>query len=285
MSIVVTGATGHLGHLVVEHLLERGVAPDRIVAGGRQLEKAADLAERGVDVRRIDYDDPASMAAAFEGAERVLIVSGLDFGRRAEQHVAAAHIAKDAGAQLVAYTSIPHADTSSMKLAADHAASEAGIREVGVPFTFLRNDFYLEEYVGQVPTILQYGAVTGSAGDGRISSAARTELAEAAAVVLTTDGHENAVYELGGDTSFTQSELADVVAEVSGKPIVYNQVSIEELTAILADAGLPQPVAEIIADADRAIGEGALHVETGDLSRLLGRPTTTIREAVAAALR
>jgi len=285
MSIVVTGATGHLGHLVVEKLLDRGVDPSRIVAGGRQLEKAADLAERGVDVRRIDYDDPATVAAAVEGAERVLVVSGLDFGRRVEQHVAVARAARDAGARLVAYTSIPYADTSTMKLAADHAASEAGIRALGVPFTFLRNDFYLEEYVAQVPTYLEYGAVTGSAGAGRISGAARAELAEAAAVVLTTEGHENAVYELGGDTSFTQAELAEIVAELSGKPLVYNPVSVEELTRILGAAGLPQPVAEIIADADRAIAEGALHVETGDLSRLIGRPPTTITQAVAAALR
>jgi NAD(P)H dehydrogenase (quinone) len=284
MSLVVTGATGHLGRLVVENLLDRGVAPGRIVAGGRNLAAIKDLADRGVDVRRIDYDDPGSLAAAFAGAERVLVVSGLDFGRRVEQHLAAARAARDAGAGLIAYTSAPHAATTSMQLAADHRATEEGIRALGVPFTFLRNGWYLEGYTAQIPTYLEHGAVLGSAGEGRISGAARAELAEAAAAVLAGEGHQNAVYELGGDTAFTLSELAATVAEHSGTPVAYRDVPVADLAAVLVGAGLPEQLAAVLADVDRAIGEGALLVETGDLSRLIGRRTTTLAEAVAAAL-
>ena len=282
--IVVTGATGQFGRAVVESLLDRGVAPDRIVAGGRNLDAAKPLADRGVDVRRLDYDDPATIADAVAGAGRVLVVSGMDFGRRVEQHLAVARAARDAGAELVAYTSAPHATTTSMRIAADHAATEAGIRELGVPFTFLRNAWYLEGYTGRLAVYLAHGVVAAS-GDGRISGAARAEQAEAAAVVLTTDGHEGAVYELGGDESFTQAELAATVAAASGRPVPYREVSVEELTATLAATGLPQPVAEIIADVDRATRDGALLIETGDLARLMGRRTTTLAEAVAAALR
>ena len=283
--LAVTGATGHFGRIVVEKLLDRGVSPDLIIAGGRNLDSAAPLAERGVDVRRIDYEDPASLAEAFAGAGRVLVVSGTEFGRRAQQHVAAARAAQEAGAELVVYTSAPHADTTTMRLADEHRATEEGIRALGVPFTFLRNGWYLEGYAAQIPTYLQFGAVVGSAGDGRISGAGRADLAEAAAAVLLGDGFENTVQELGGDTSFTLAELAATVAEHSGKPITYRDVPVEELTAILVGAGLPENFAAIIADVDRATREGALLVETGDLGRILGRPTTTLAEVVAAALR
>ena len=283
-SLVVTGATGHLGRTVVEKLLDRGVAPDRIVAGGRNLDAAKPLADRGVDVRRIDYDDPDSLAAAFEGAGRVLVVSGMDVGRRAEQHERAAQLARDAGAELVAYTSGPYAATSSMQLMADHRDTEARIRALGVPFTFLRNGWYLEGYTDRIPTYQQYGAVVGSAGDGRISGATRAELAEAAAVVLTTDGHENTVYELGGDDAFTLADLAATVTEQTGTPVVYREVTVPELTAVLVGAGLPEPFAAVIADVDRAIRADELFIGSGDLRRLLGRRTTTLAEAVAAAL-
>ena len=284
-TLVVTGATGHLGRAVVEKLLDRGVAPDRIVAGGRNLDAAKPLADLGVDVRRMDYDDPDSLAEAFAGAGRVLLVSGMDVGRRPAQHARAAQLARDAGAELVAYTSGPRAATSTMLLMADHRASEEGIREVGVPFTFLRNDWYLEVYTERIPTYLQYGAVVGSAGDGRVSGALRAELAEAAAIVLTTDGHENAVYELGGDEAFTLADLAATVAEQTGTPVGYRDVTVPELTAILVGAGLPEGFAPVIADVDRGIRDGELFVDSGDLSRLIGRRTTSLAEAVAAALR
>ncbi|HEY6793109.1 MAG TPA: NmrA family NAD(P)-binding protein [Kineosporiaceae bacterium] len=283
MSLVVTGAGGHLGRLVVANLLERGIAPERIVAGTRTVDALADLADRGVAVRRIDFDDPSSLAAGFAGAEKVLIVSGTDFGRRVQQHLAAARAARDAAASLVVYTSAPYASTTTMRLAADHRDTEQGIRALGVPFTFLRNSWYLENYTSQIPTYLQFGAVVGSAGEGRISAAARADYAEAAAAVLAGDGHQNAVYELGGDTSFTLTELAEQVAKHTGEQVVYRNVPQAELEAILTGAGLPGPVAAVLADVDRAISERLLQVDTGDLSRLTGRPTTPLSDAVASA--
>ena len=282
MSLVVTGASGGLGRAAVEALLARGVAPSEIVAGARDPEKLADLAARGVRTARVDYDDPASLASAFEGATKVLLVSGNEFGKRVAQHTAVAQAAKDAGASLV-YTSIPYADRTSIALGAEHKGSEAAIREVGVPVTFLRNSWYFENYLPQIPTYLEHGVV-GAAGEGRVSAAPRAEYAEAAAVVLATDGHEGKVYELGGDTSFTLTELAESVAKHTGKPVAYTEVPGEQLVAILEGAGFPRPVAEIFADSDRAISIGELEVTTGDLSRLIGRPTTTLDEAVAAAV-
>ncbi|ABW13020.1 NmrA family protein [Parafrankia sp. EAN1pec] len=283
MSIVVTGAGGHLGRLVVENLLARGVPAGRIVAGTRNVDALSALAERGVDVRRLDFDDPASLATAFTGAEKALIVSGTDFGRRVEQHVGASRAARDAGASLVVYTSAPYADTTDMLLAEDHRGTEEGIRALGVPFTFLRNGWYFENYTDQLPVYLQVGAVVGCAGEGRVSGAARSEYAEAAAAVLTGEGHEGAVYELGGDTSFTLPELAEQIAKHTGQPIVYRDVTQPELEAVLTGAGLPGPVARVLADADRAIGAGRLQIDTGDLSRLIGHPTVNLADAVAAA--
>jgi NAD(P)H dehydrogenase (quinone) len=285
MTIVVTGASGHLGRLVVEDLLTRGVPAGEIVAGARRVETLDDLAARGVQVRRLDYNAPESLDTAFAGAEKVLIVSGNEFGRRVEQHTAVATAAANAGARLIAYTSAPYADTTSLQLAVEHAGTEQAIRAIGVPFTFLRNSWYHENYTAQIPTYLEHGAVLGSSGDGRISGAARADFAAAAAAVLTGEGHENTVYELGGDASFTLAELADIVAAASGKPVVYRELPIEALQKVLEGAGLPAAVAAVLADTDRSIRAGELLVETGDLSRLIGRPTTPLADAVAAALR
>ncbi|MBI4943984.1 MAG: SDR family oxidoreductase [Actinobacteria bacterium] len=283
MSVVVTGATGHLGRLAVESLLAKGVPAGDIVAGGRSVEKLADLAERGVRTARIDYDDPATLAEAFKGADKVLLVSGTDFGRRVEQHTAAARAAQEAGASVI-YTSAPYADTTSLQLAVEHRGTEEAIRALGVPFTFLRNSWYFENYTPQIPTYLEHGAVLGSAGDGRVSGAPRAEYAEAAAVVLTSEGHEGKVYELGGDASFTLADLAASVAKHSGKEVVYSELPVEGLAKVLEGAGLPAPVAAMLADTDRSIRAGELEVTTGDLSRLIGRPTGTLDDAVAAAL-
>jgi NAD(P)H dehydrogenase (quinone) len=283
MSIVVTGATGHLGRLVVRDLLERGLPAGQVVAGARRPQDLTDLADRGVRVARVDYDDSASLAAAFAGADKVLIVSGTDLGRRAGQHAAAATAARAAGAGLIVYTSAPHADTTPMRLAEEHLASERAIAALGTPYAFLRNSWYFENYTAQIPTYLERGAVLGAAGAGRISGAARADYAAAAAAVLATDGHYNAVYELGGDTAFTLAELADLVAGYSGKPVVYRDLPTAEYAGALEAAGMPAPVAATFADVDQAIRGGALLVETGDLSRLIGRPTSTLAAAVEAA--
>lgn len=283
MSLVVTGATGSYGRLVVRSLLDRGVSADQIVAGGRNLDKLADLAERGVRTARVDYDDPASLNEAVKGAERVLIVSGTDIGKRVAQHTAVARAAQEAGAAVL-YTSGPHADTSSIQLLGEHRETEASITALGVPFTVLRNGWYFENYTAQIPSYLQHGTVLGSAGDGRISGAARADLAEAAAVVLTEDGHEGATYELGGD-SFSLSELAASVSEHSGTPVVYTDLPVEEFAKALEGAGLPAAIAAMLADTDRGIRAGDLLIETGDLARLIGRSPATLADAVVAALK
>jgi NAD(P)H dehydrogenase (quinone) len=285
VSIVVTGAGGHLGRLVVEELLGRGVPAGQIVATTRRVEALDDLAARGVQVRHADFDAPETLAAAFAGAEKVLIVSGTDFGRRVPQHTAAAEAAQQAGASLIVYTSAPYAATTTMQLAGEHAGTEAAIRALGVPFTFLRNSWYFENYTVQIPAYLEHGAVFGSAGDGRISGAARADFAAAAAAVLAGEGHEGAVYELGGDQSFTLAELAATVADVSGKPVEYRDLPAEEFTKVLEGAGFPPPVAGVFADVDASIAKGLLFVDSGDLSRLIGRPTTALRVAVESALR
>ncbi len=284
MSILVTGASGHLGRSVVEHLLASGAPADSIVAGARTPSSVDDLAAAGVRVRRVDYADASSLPDALADIDTVLLVSGNEFGQRVQQHTAVARAAADAGASRLVYTSAPRADATALELAGEHAATEAAIRAVGVPYTILRNNWYFENYTDQIPTYLELGAVFGSAGDGRISGASRSELAEAAAVVLTTDGHTGATYELGGDEPFTLAELAAAVSAASGRPVSYQDVPAAELAAILSSAGLPEPVAAMLAQTDVAIREGALLGETRDLSRLIGRPTSTLADAVSRAV-
>jgi NAD(P)H dehydrogenase (quinone) len=284
MSILVTAASGHLGRSVVEHLLSSGTPAADIVAGARATSSLDDLAARGVAVRRVDYSDTASLPDALDGVDTLLLVSGNEFGQRVQQHTAVALAAAQVGVSRLVYTSAPHADATPLALAADHAATEAAIRRTGLAATFLRNGWYFENYTSQIPTYLELGAVFGSAGDGAISGASRSELAEAAAVVLTTGGHEDRTYELGGDEPFTLAELASLVAAASGREVVYRDVPQEEYAAILAGAGLPAPVADVFAQTDVAIRDGALRIDTGDLSALIGRPTSTLAEAVRDAL-
>ena len=283
MTIVITGATGQLGRLVVEALLDSGVPAEQIVAAGRSTDRIADLGERGVQVRSIDYSQPDSLRQAFAGADKVLLVSGSEVGQRVEQHRNAVEAAKEAGVGLIAYTSIANADTTAMQLAAEHLATEEILRDSGVPFVLLRNGWYLENYTGQLPVQLQHGAVLGSAGDGRVSAAARADYAAAAAAVLLREDQGGKVYELGGDDAFTLSELAGEVSAASGQDVTYRNLPAEQYTEVLVEAGLPEAYAAILADSDLGIARGDLLVTTGDLSALLGRPTTPLREAVQAA--
>ena len=282
MSVVVTGATGQLGRLIVESLLARGVPADEITATGRSVEKVADLAERGVRVAATSYQDAAGLDAAFAGADTLVLVSSNDFDDRAGQHRNAVDAAKRAGIGHVIYTSGPRATTSSILLLADHRATEEALAASGLPTTILRNGWYVENYTGQVPTYLEHGMV-GSAGDGKVSLALRAELAEAAAVVATTDGHVGKVYELGGE-AVTLTELAAIVSDVTGAPVAYTDVPVEVFQGILVGAGLPEPVAAIFADVDRGIAGGELQVDPSDLAALLGRPATTLADAVKIAL-
>ncbi len=229
-----------------------------------------------------DFADPATLRAAFAGADRVLLVSGNEMGQRVAQHTAVVQAAKEAGVELLAYTSIPHADTAQMALATEHRETERVIRESGVPFTFLRNSWYFENYLAQIPTYLEHGVV-GAAGDGRISGAARADYADAAAAALLDPTSAGRAYELGG-ASFTLAELAATVADASGRPVAYTEVSPAQLTEILVGAGLPRPYAETLVSADLGISRGELEVTSGDLERLIGRTPTSLRDAVDASL-
>ncbi|MFI7023111.1 SDR family oxidoreductase [Micromonospora sp. NPDC049900] len=282
MSIVVTGATGHLGRLIVTSLLDRGVPAGEIVALGRDTARLADLAGRGVTVRQADYDDPESLRAAFAGAEKLMFVSGSEVGRRVAQHRNVVAAATEAGVGLVVYTSIPKADTSSLILATEHRATEQEIVASGLPYVLLRNGWYLENYLPQVPTYLEHG-VAGAAGDGRISAAARADFAEAAAVVLTGEGHTNRVYELGGP-AFTLGELAAELSRQSGREVGYLDLPVKKYVEVLVGAGLPQGYAEVLADGDRGAAEGELYVEGDDLATLIGRPPVSLAEAIRTAL-
>jgi NAD(P)H dehydrogenase (quinone) len=279
MSIVVTAATGHLGRLVVESLLARGVPAGDIVATSRRPEALADFARRGVATRYADHDDPASLQEAFVGAEKVLLISGNEPGARLAQHRNVIEAARAAGVTLLAYTSIPHADRSTLLLAQDHRTTEAMIAESGVPHTFLRNGWYFENYTAQLSTHLEHGIV-GAAGEGRISGAPRAEYAEAAAAVLATDGHAGAVYELGGD-GFTMAEYAAALSAAVGRQISYTDVPQAQFEQILLAAGLPAPLAAALADADRGISEGELYVESSDLEKLIGRAPAPLSEALS----
>ncbi|MEU5942286.1 SDR family oxidoreductase [Micromonospora sp. NPDC047548] len=283
--IVVTGATGLLGRLVVAELLDRGVPAQEIVAAVRTTEKAADLARRGVVVREADYDRPETLAPAFAGADRLLLVSSSEVGRRAAQHRAVVDAAVRAGVRLFAYTSVLKADTATFPLAAEHQATEELIRASGLPFALLRNGWYTENYTGNLAATLQHGAVLGSAGDGRVAAATRADFAAAAAAVLVGDGHENTVYELGGDEPFTMAELAAEISRQSGTEVVYRDLPAEEYTKVLVAAGLPEPYAATLAECDLGIARGELTTDSGDLRRLAGRPTTTLADAVAVALK
>ncbi|MEV7605806.1 SDR family oxidoreductase [Paenarthrobacter sp. NPDC089322] len=283
MSIVITGATGQLGRHVVEALLEREVPARDIIATGRSVEKLAGFAASGVHVRTMDYEDAASVAEALRGATKVLLISGNAIGQRVEQHRTVIQAAKAEGVELLAYTSVANAGTTGMKLAAEHQATEAILKESGVPFVLLRNGWYLENYTEQLPGTLAQGALAGSAGDGRVSGAARADYAHAAAAVLVAEDQAGKVYELGGDDPFTMAELAAEISAATGRTITYNNLPAGDYAGVLVGAGVPQPFAEILADTDLGVARGDLLVTGGDLRKLIGRPATSLAEAVRTA--
>jgi NAD(P)H dehydrogenase (quinone) len=282
--LVVTAATGKLGRLVVEALITRLPASD-IAIVVRRPEAAAELAARGVQVRRGDYAAPDTLGHSFAAGDKVLLISSNEVGQRVAQHTAVIAAAKRAGVGLLAYTSVLHGDRSPLALADDHKRTEEAIRASGLPFVFLRNSWYFENYTQQIGTILQHGAMVGAAGDGRFSAAARQDYAEAAAAVLAGEGHENTIHELAGEPAFTLAELAAEIAAQTGRTISYTNLAPEQFKAVLIGAGLPEPYADLLVDSEVWAAQGALYDDSGDLRRLIGRPTTTLKEAVAAALK
>jgi NAD(P)H dehydrogenase (quinone) len=283
--IAITGATGHFGRLVIAALLDHGVTAGEIVAIVRDPDKAADLAARGVQVRQADYTQPDAVKAALRGVDKLLLVSSSEVGSRVAQHRTVVDAAREAGVTLLAYTSILKADTSRLSLAAEHKATEEMIRVSGLPFVFLRNGWYMENYTANLAPTLQRGARLGSAGAGTFTPATRADYAAAAAAVLTGPGHENVVYELGGDESVGLADLAAEISAQSGTPVTYRDLPVEEYATVLTGFGLPAATAAAVADGDHGIGRGDLTTESGDLRRLIGRPTATLAQAVRAALK
>jgi NAD(P)H dehydrogenase (quinone) len=284
MTLVITGATGHLGRLTLESLLAKGVAPLDIVAGGRDTDKLADFAARGVRVVTLDYTKPETLDAAFAGAEQVLLISASEPGQRFTQHSAVVKAAKKAGVAHLAYTSILHADTTEHVLAPDHQATEQLITESGIPATFMRNGWYTENFTNSAAQAAQTGEIVASVGDGRVASASRKDYAEAAATVLVDPTTHGKTYELSGDTAWNHDELAAAVAEIVGRPVVYREVTPAQHGEILAGFGLDAGTAAFVVALDQDTKAGLLDSTTGELAALIGRPTTPLVDGLRADL-
>ena len=269
MTVAVTGATGQLGRLVVAGLKDKLDAGD-IIALARSPEKAADL---GVTARKADYDAPETLVPALAGVDTLLLISGSEIGQRTAQHRAVIEAAKSAGVGHIVYTSLLRADTSPMSLAVEHRETEALIKASGLTYTILRNGWYTENYTGSVPGAVQAGALVGSAGDGRISSAARADYADAAVAVLTAGDHVGQTYELAAE-----------VSAQTGKTIPYQNLPQDEYAKVLVSVGLPEGFAGALASFDVDASQGALFHDGRDLSNLIGRPTTPLSTSVSEAL-
>ncbi|WP_221793534.1 SDR family oxidoreductase [Oceanobacter mangrovi] len=282
--IAVTGASGQLGRLVITELLKTIAAGD-IVALVRDPQKVADLTELGVQVRQADYNQPDSLAAAFAGVDKVLLISSSEVGQRLPQHRNVIEALKGTAISLLAYTSILKADTSPLPLALEHQQTEKLLAESGLPYALLRNGWYTENYTAGVPAALQLQAVYGCAGDGKIASAARADYAAAAAAVLTsTEAQAGKVYELAGDEAYTLTELAAAISSQSGQQIPYVNVPEADYQQALVQAGLPEPIADLLAESDTGASKGGLFDDSHTLSQLIGRPTTALAELVKQAL-
>lgn len=281
--IAVTGATGQLGRFVIDALLKK-VPAGEIVAAVRTPAKAADLAALGVIVRQADYGQPETLEAAFAGVDKLLLISGSEVGQREAQHKAVIEAARAAGVGFIAYTSLLHADTSPLGLGVEHRATEALLKASGIPFALLRNGWYSENYAASIPPALAHHAFIGAAGEGRIASAARQDYAEAAAEVMTRENQAGKVYELAGDDSYTLAQFAAEIAAQSGEKVDYVNLSQSEFAAALKNAGLPEGLAEMLADSDAGAEKGGLFDDSRQLSQLIGRPTTTWQAVIRAAL-
>lgn len=278
MTIAITGATGKLGRLAIAALKSKGVAP---VALARDPARAADL---GTETRAFDYKATATLAPALAGVTTLVLVSSNDFDDRAGQHRNVIDAAVTAGVGRIVYTSLLRADTSPMLLAADHKATEEAIRASGLAFTLLRNGWYTENHTGSLGGAIAAGALIGAAGQGRFSSAARADYADAIAVTATDEAHAGKAYELAGDMSYSYADLAAEVSRQIGRTIPYNDLPPDAYAGVLQSFGLPADFAHVLADSDVQAGKGALQDDSRTLSRLIGRPTTPMAATVAAAL-
>lgn len=277
--IAITGATGQLGHLVIEQLLKT-VPANQIVAIVRNPAKAEALSQQGIVVRQADYTDEAAFTAALNGVDKLLLISSSEVGQRAIQHQNVINAAKAAGVKFIAYTSLLHADTSPLGLADEHVATEQMLAESGIAYVLLRNGWYTENYLASAPAALEHGVFIGAAGEGKIASATRADYAAAAARVISEDGHAGKTYELAGDAGWTLSQLAAELAKQSGKKVVYQNLSAADFAAALKGVGLPAGLADMLADSDTGASKGGLFDDSHTLSKLIGRPTTSLADSV-----
>ena len=281
--IAVTAATGQLGRLVVEELLQR-VPADQVVAVVRDAGKAQPIADKGVEVRVASYDDPAALRTALEGVDRVLLISGNEVGQRVPQHTNVVEAARTAGVSFIGYTSAPKASDTDLILAPEHKATEEVVQASGIPYSIMRNNWYAENYVQTAQIAKETGEIISGTKGARIPMVPRADLAAGHAAVLTGDGHENTVYEFAGDEALTFDDLAKLFSDVLGREVKHREVEGEEHVAALVAAGLPPETAQFVAALDANIAGGALDVGSQDLSRILGRPTTPLRESLKGAL-
>ena len=281
--IAITGATGQLGQLVIEQLLNT-VPANQIVAIVRNPAKAEALSQQGITVRQGDYADESTMTSALKGVEKLLLISSSEVGQRATQHQNVINAAKAAGVKFIAYTSLLHADKSPLGLHIEHVATEKALAESGIPYALLRNGWYTENYLASAPPALEHGVFIGAAGEGKIASATRVDYAAAAAKVISGDGHAGNVYELAGDHAWTLSELAAELSKQSGKNVAYQNMSEADFAAALKGVGLPAGLADMLADSDVGASKGGLFDDSHTLSKLIGRPTTPLSESIKAIL-
>ncbi|ENG2949587.1 SDR family oxidoreductase [Enterobacter cloacae] len=277
--IAITGATGQLGRLVIEQLLKT-VPANQIVAIVRNPSKAEALSQQGIVVRQGDYTDQAALTTALKGVKKLLLISSSEVGQRATQHQNVINAAKAAGVTFIAYTSLLHADNSPLGLHVEHVATEKALATSGIPYALLRNGWYTENYLASAPPALEHGVFIGAAGEGKIASATRADYAAAAAKVVSEEGHAGKVYELAGDSAWTLSELAAELSKQSGKPVVYQNMSEADFAAALKSVGLPAGLADMLADSDVGASKGGLFDDSHTLSKLIGRPTTSLAESV-----
>lgn len=277
--IAITGATGQLGHLVLQNLLKT-TAASQIVAIVRNPAKAEALSQQGIVVRQADYTDEAALTAALQGVDKLLLISSSEVGQRTPQHRNVIHAAKAAGVKFIAYTSLLHADKSPLGLHVEHVETEKMLAESGIPYALLRNGWYTENYLASAPPALEHGVFIGAAGDGKIASATRADYAEAAARVIAQEGHAGKVYELAGDEAWTLSELAAALSKQSCKNVVYQNLSEADFAAALKSVGLPAGLADMLADSDIGASKGGLFDDSRTLSALIGRPTTPLAESI-----
>ncbi|HEQ3499100.1 SDR family oxidoreductase [Raoultella ornithinolytica] len=277
--IAITGATGQLGHLVLQNLLKT-TAASQIVAIVRNPAKAEALSQQGIVVRQADYTDEAAFTAALQGVDKMLLISSSEVGQRTPQHRNVIHAAKAAGVKFIAYTSLLHADKSPLGLHVEHVETEKMLADSGIPYALLRNGWYTENYLASAPPALEHGVFIGAAGDGKIASATRADYAEAAARVIAEEGHAGKVYELAGDEAWTLSELAAALSKQSGKNVVYQNLSEADFAAALKSVGLPAGLADMLADSDVGAAKGGLFDDSRTLSALIGRPTTPLAESI-----